>query len=365
MKKEIQLPQIELTMEKVQVIGWLVRVGDRIEIDQPILEIESQKGIVEVPSTESGVIRKFCVAAGDTIGEKALLCIVTDAADEPIGEIPAAPQNTIASSSTEMPSRVSVRSANGSSTRAAPAARKRAIELAIDLSTIAGSGPEGRVTLNDVEKAARNKLRARTDDNRLIPFTNARIALNAQMQKSLAEIPQFHVARQMNVSALLAKRAGITFTHRLVRAVAAALAQRPALRSTFERAGVHVQPVSVAIAISTPNGLFAPTLRDADQLSLERIAEKITDFRTRAQSGGLRQQEMEDGPFAISNLGMFGVDFFHAFVFSGQTAVLGVGRAVNGLAWMTLGVDHRVVDGADAAQFLETLQAEIRNKGDE
>jgi pyruvate dehydrogenase E2 component (dihydrolipoamide acetyltransferase) len=365
MIKEIQLPQIDLTAEKVQVIGWLVRVGDRIGIDQPILEIESQKGIVEVTSTESGIIRKFCVAAGNTIGEKALLCIVTDDANEPIGEAPAAPQKMIESNSTETPSRVSVPSANAPVIRAAPAARRRAVELAVDLSTIAGSGPEGRVTVEDVERTTNNQLMAKTDDSRIIPATNARIALNAQMQKSLAEIPQFHVARQMDVSALVVKRAGITFTHRLVRAAAATLAKCPAVRSTFERVGVRVQPVSIAVAMSTPNGLFAPALRNADELPLERIAEKIADFRMRAQSGRLRQQEMENAPFAISNLGMFGVDFFHPFVFSGQTAVLGVGRAVNGVAWMTLGVDHRVVDGAEAAQFLDTLQTEFRNRGAE
>jgi pyruvate dehydrogenase E2 component (dihydrolipoamide acetyltransferase) len=361
MKKEIQLPQIELTMEKVQVIGWLVQIGDRIEIDQPILEIESQKGIVEVPSTQSGIIRNICVAAGDTIGEKALLCVVTDDADEPIGELLAAPQNNTEASSTEKPNRVSVRTADGEATRATPASRKRARELTIDLSTIAGSGPEGRITVEDVEQAARDERKTRTDDNQLIPLTSARIALNAQMETSLAEIPQFHLARHMDVMALVVKRAGITFTHRLVRAVAAALAKHPALRSTINGAAIRVEPVSVAVAINSPNGLFAPAVRNADELPLERIAETVTDFRTRAESGRLRQQEMNDAPFAISNLGMFGVDFFHAFVFSGQTAVLGVGREVNGLAWMTLAVDHRVVDGAEAARFLETLQTEFRN----
>jgi pyruvate dehydrogenase E2 component (dihydrolipoamide acetyltransferase) len=362
MKKEIHLPQVELTMEKVQVIGWLVRVGDRIEIDQPILEIESQKGIIEVESTQAGILRKLHVAAGDAIGEKTLLCVVTDDANEPIGESPAPLQKT--SESTENPIRVSAPSAGGNTTRAAPAARKRAKELGINLATFVGSGPDGRITVEDVERTARGGKSGK-EDGELIPLSSARIALNAQMQKSLAEIPQFHIARQMRVKSLIEKRSGITFTHRLVRAVAATLAKHPALRSTMDGQALRVQPVSIAIAIETPNGLFAPALRKADELSLDRIAEIMTDFRTRAQDGRLRQQEMQDAAFAISNLGMFGVDFFHAFVFHGQTAVLGVGQTVKGVAWMTLAGDHRIVDGAEAAHFLETLQTELGDGGPE
>ena len=125
-----------------------------------------------------------------------------------------------------------------------------------------------------MELAANNKRSAPTDQTQLIPFTNARFALNAQMQKSLAEIPQFHIARRMDVTALSEKPPGITFTHRLVRASAASLTKFPSLRSTIDGAALRVQPVSVAVAISTPNGLFAPALRNADELSLEHIAEK-------------------------------------------------------------------------------------------
>ena len=191
------------------------------------------------------------------------------------------------------------------------------------------------------------------------PLPALRIALNAQMLKSLAEIPQIHVTRQMDISSLTIKAEGITFTHRLVRAAAAALVKHPALRTIIEGNRVKTEPVSVAVAMDTPHGLVAPVVRGAENLSLNQIGEMIRDFRARAELNALRGEELRNGPFAITNLGMFGVDLFSAFVFHGQTAVLAVGRAADGKAWFNLAVDHRVVDGAEAARFLETLQKEI------
>jgi pyruvate dehydrogenase E2 component (dihydrolipoamide acetyltransferase) len=185
------------------------------------------------------------------------------------------------------------------------------------------------------------------------------MALIAQMQKSRAEIPQFHVARRLEVAPLMTKTDGITLTHRLVRAAAAALVRHQALRTVIEGDRVKVEPISVAIALDTPRGLVAPVVRKADTLSLDEISRRTKELRSRAEAGTLRREELNEAPFAISNLGMLGVDFFQPFVFHGQTAVLAVGRAVDSHAWFCLAADHRVVDGAEAARFLETLQQEI------
>ncbi len=336
MQKNIHLPQIELTMESVQVVAWLVQVGDRVVPDQPILEIESQKGTVEVPTAEAGYVRKLCVNNGDTIAEKALLCVLTDSSDEPLSEL-----------------------IDASAVKAVPAARKLARDLGVDLATIKGSGPDGRILVEDVEKRRASNTSHDDKDPGWQTLSPTRLALIAQMKSSLAEIPQFHVARRIGVQPFSIKVEGITFTHRLVVAVAAALVKHPALSTTLVGDRTKVQPVSVAVAMDTPRGLVAPAVRSADKLSLQQVAATIRELRTRAENGTLKREELIDAPFAVSNLGMLDIDFFSPFVFSGQTAVLAVGKVLEHHAWFNLAVDHRVVDGAEAARFLQTLSQVI------
>src|ERR1051326_4473234 len=159
MQKNVLLPQVEVTMESVQVVGWLVKVGDQVKADQPILEVESQKGVVEVPSPEAGIVRKLCVNKGDTIGEKALLCVLTDTAEEQISDDVAA---LLRSTKAEKEGLALHRSAatptdavEVGSIKAAPAARKLAKDLGVDLASIKGTGPGGRITAEDVQAAGK------------------------------------------------------------------------------------------------------------------------------------------------------------------------------------------------------------------
>ena len=351
MQKNIQLPQVELTMDNVTVVGWLIKVGDRVEPDQNVLEVESQKGVVEVPTPEGGIVRKLCVVKGDEIAEKALICILTNTVEETFEEkvgraSSLSPAREMAGS--KAVDRQDACPTLGQPVKAAPAARKLAKDRGIELATVPGTGPGGRITVADVEGAS--------GDGKL---SGARLALIAQMQKALTEIPQFNLTRQLDVTPLMCKAAGITFTHRLVKAVGGALAVHPALRTIINGDRVREAAVSVAVAIDSTHGLVAPAIRDADQLTVEQIAERLNDLRERAAAGQVKREELIDTPFAITNLGMLGVDIFTPFVFHGQTAVLAIGRAVEGKAWFTLAADHRVVDGAEGARFLETLQQQI------
>ncbi|MEX0643133.1 MAG: dihydrolipoamide acetyltransferase family protein [Pirellulales bacterium] len=364
MQREVLLPQVELTMESALVAKWLVRPGDQVRAEQPILEVETQKATSEIPSPAAGYVRQLCVEEGQSVGEKALLCILTDTADEPFRVSTA----TAGLSGTKLPepgpSRVADTEAEAGLVKASPAARRTARELNIDLSALRGTGPGGRVTEQDVRAAATADTGTKASNEAWSPIPATRLALIAQMQKSLAEIPQIQVRRRLDVTSLLANKDGITFTHRLARAVAAALSRHPSLRTTIDANRVRVEPVSVAIAMDSPHGLIAPVVRNADQLSLRQLSEAVQELRAKADANALHRADLTNAPFAISNLGMFGVDQFDAFVFHGQTAVLSVGRAADDradgkLAWFSLAVDHRVVDGAEAARFLETLQAEI------
>ena len=342
-------------MESAVIAKWLVAVGDRVTAEQPLLEVETQKATTDVPSPAAGYVRKLCVKEGETVGEKSLLCILTDGPDEPVGG---------AAATVSAPGPI----------KASPAARRLAKELGVDLSTVKGTGPQGRVTEDDVRSVSAKAPATATAAPSAAAEASAgwttlprtRLALIAQMLRSVTEIPQIHLRRQFDVTPLTAKAEGVTFTHRLVVAVAAALRVHPALRTSIDSEKVKVQPVNVAIAVDSAHGLVAPVVRNADELSLQQVAAAMKDFRERAQTNALRRDELVgDAPFAISNLGMLGVDQFDALVFHGQTAVLSVGKSIDAtgaagkLAWIGLAVDHRVVDGAEAARFLQTLQAEI------
>jgi pyruvate dehydrogenase E2 component (dihydrolipoamide acetyltransferase) len=364
MQREVLLPQVELTMESIVISKWLVRAGDRVNAQQPILEVETQKATSEVPSPASGYVRQLCVTEGQTVGAKALLCILTDKADEPIQSSGTKASPTRAVESRQASSHLAGSAADAGFVKASPAARRVARELNVDLSLLKGTGPEGRITEADVSAAASAGVNATTSAETWSPLPTMRLALIAQMQKSLAQIPQIHVRRRLDVTPLLANEDGVTFTHRLAKSVAATLARHPALRTVFDSNRVRVAPVCVAIAMDSAHGLVAPVVRNADQLSVPQISAAITELRAKANANALNRSELSDAPFAISNLGMLGVDQFDAFVFHGQTAVLSVGRATEDdaghhLAWFGLAVDHRVVDGAAAARFLEALQSEI------
>ena len=342
----------------------LVSVGDHVTIDQPLVEVETQKAVSEVPSPDAGIVRQLFVAAGDIIDEKALLCILTDSADEAFEAPGSAPVASATVAVIEEPASASV----GGIVPAAPAARKLAKELGVDLTRLTGTGPNGRVTVKDVQQAASASVKPATPAVASTPeqwtqLAPSRLALIAQMQKSLAEIPQIHLARQFNVTPLLAGE-GYTFTQRLIVAAAAALSAHAALRTVIRGNEIQAQPVSVAVAMDTPHGLMAPVVRNACSLCLDDVAATLKGFRQKADGNALRREELIDGPFAITNLGMYGVDTFSPFVFHGQTAVLAIGRATDcagggKAAWFNLAVDHRVVDGAEAARFLDTLQKEI------
>jgi pyruvate/2-oxoglutarate dehydrogenase complex dihydrolipoamide acyltransferase (E2) component len=336
MQTLVPLPQLELTMENVRVVAVLIQVDERVAADQPLIEVETAKAVQAVLSPKPGFVRKVFVQVNDQLREKALICVLTDTVGEAYQD-------------------AGVPESRASDIKAAPAARKLARDLGIDLSTITGAGPGGRITVEDVQKAGSSNA----PDSELQAIPPARQALIAQMQRSLAEIPQFHAARRMDVRPLLAKTKGITFTTRLARCLAVALSGHPKLRTTIVNDKFRVAPVSIAIAMQTRHGLAAPALRLAQLESLEGAARALGDLRVKAEAGTLRGEDLADAPFAVSNLGMFQVDFFNAFVFHGQTAVLAIGRAIDGMSWFNLAADHRVVDGVEAARFLQTLQEEI------
>lgn len=394
MKYDVLLPQVELNMESVAVVRWLAAVGDYVKAEQPILEVETQKAVTEVPSPRDGYLRVTHVKAGDEIKEKSLLATLTDAAEEalaPQAAVNEAAPELVRAESCSLSSAVeasrTLKQYERYPVRATPLARKIARELGVDIRRVTGRGPAGRVRHADVKAFKETQVRApvavpmssaRTafaetsvvekvsaaSSGAWTPIDPARLALIEQMQRAITRIPQINLVRQMDVTQLSIKKEGVTFTHRLIVALARALTRHPSLRTVTDGTRIMTMPVSVAVAMDTPHGLLAPVIRAADSLSLMQVVATLNGLRQKAKDGLLRRSDFVDGPFALTNLGMYSVDQFDPLIFDGQTAVLAVGRATEAaagrrVAWFTLAADHRVVDGAEAARFMQSMQEEV------
>ncbi len=371
MARTFLLPNVELNMEGVTVAAVAIRPGDRIEVGQIVATVETQKATVDIPAEEAGFVHEVFVKAGQEVGEKAP---VYSYADAPSGAAtPAdAPRSAPRVAETPAPAAVVAGDVAGK-VRAAPAARRLAKEQAIDLGDVPATGPNGRITSHDVRafaaarpatapSAVPSGAAAAADDWRPIPPLRA--GLVAQMEAAARTIPLFSLNRLVDVTPLARREEGITLTHRLIACLGAALEAHPTLLTTIDGGRIRTEEVAVAVAMDSRAGLVAPAVRQPQRLTLLEISATVKLLKARADAGQLQRADLERAPFALSNLGMYGVDQFQPSVFAGQCAVLGTGRAVDGaggrkVAWFTLACDHRAVDGAEAARFLQTLQDRI------
>jgi pyruvate dehydrogenase E2 component (dihydrolipoamide acetyltransferase) len=368
MQKIIKLPQVALNLENAVVIEISAVIGEMLRKDDLLLTIETQKATEELPCGESGYLRALLVNEGDEVNAEDTLAVLTDELDENF-EIPPS-KEPVRAARVETEGEENRRESESprvdnrdQTVRAAPAARRRAREIGVNIRDVRGSGPAGRITVADVEAhevtSGQQAGTARPEGEAL---TTGRRALIEQMVAGNHEIPQFSVAKALDVSEIADGPEGTTFTSRLIYYVGRALAKHEALRSYLKGDRLVVGPIAVAVVMDTRYGLIAPVVRSADQNSHEATAKQLAEFRRRGDQHQLSSNDLKEGLFAVSNLGMLGVDLFTPLVFAGQTAVLAVGRMVSGRngrpsAWVTLAADHRVVDGAEAARFLRTLES--------
>jgi len=367
------LPNVELNMEGVTVPAVHIKPGDRVEAGQIVATVETQKATVDIAAEEAGFVQEVFVKPGQEVGEKAP---VYSYADSPPGSSAAPAGAPAAAQATASPA-VSAGDVPGK-VRAAPAARRLAKERAIDLGDVPATGPNGRITSCDVRAFAVARPTAAIGQTSAVgpatsaagvaegfrPFPPLRAGLVAQMELAARTIPLFSLCRLVDVTPLARKEKGITLTHRLIACLGQALEAHPALLTTIDGGRIRAEEVAVAVAMDSLAGLVAPAVRQPQRRTLLEISATVKLLKARADAGQLQRADLERAPFALSNLGMYGVDQFQPSVFAGQCAVLGTGRATDSaagrkVAWFTLACDHRAVDGAEAARFLETLQDRI------
>ena len=377
-----EIPKVGLVMEAVRVVRWLKNVGDAVAAGEPLLEVETEKSVVEIEAAATGHLTQILVQVDQqaTVGDQ----VAWIESAEPRGSVTtaAAPGTVDPEAVAATPSTAAIPRRDEERIRSTPVARKLAAERGIDLHGINGTGPGGRVQLDDVQRAIDAPRAAGAAAQPLSPM---RRALARAMTLSNATIPQFTVARSVDWTELLASRREfarrLSVNDFLLQAIARTLIEFPALNATFsgdpESADACIVPASgahIGLAIAVDNGLLVPVIHDVERLGLAEIARRRLDCVERGLKGRLKREEVEGATFSISNLGADGPDRFAAIINPPQSAILAVGRqrdcvvardgaiVVRPMSDLTLTVDHRVADGRLASQFLARLVAILEGR---
>jgi len=410
MSIEFKLPELGENIESGDVVNLLVREGEQIEGNQSVVELETDKAVIEVPCPHAGKVEKIHVGKGDTvkIGQP-LLTIDAAAEPEPAPaaaapapeETPAAPAAPSQPAPAPTPTPTPAPPVDGP-IPAGPAARRLARELGIDIGRVAGSGARGRITIEDVQAAGSGAAGISTapaapigqpvtppgtpgSDNwgsvRVEKMSKIRRTIAAQMVKSATTIPHVTNFDDADVTVLDEMRKSIpkgylgadiklTAMPFVMKAVAAALRQHPLLNASIDDENeqiVYREYVNLGIAVDTPRGLVVPAMRNVDRMTIAQIAAGLTDLAAKARNVSFAIEDLRGGTFTISNLGAVGGAYSTPIINHPEVAILLLGRsrwmpvAGNGsvetrlMMPLSLSYDHRIVDGATAARFLNQV----------
>ena len=392
MATEIALPQWGMEMQDGTVVKWLKNEGDPVEQGEPLVEIETAKLTTEMESTASGVLAHILVDVGETVPVRAVLAIVAAP-----GEAVPRPQRAdppSATSAATAPTQVARppagRPSDGRpSAQVTPVARRLAKEHGVDLDTVQGTGPRGRITDADVRSAIEGEPATATAPDvgvpvaKVVPLSGLRGAIARRMHQSAQSAAGVTLTTEADVTDLVSLQRRLVAewrTHRLrpmetelvVKAVARALKGHPRLNAVLVDNEVReLSEVNVGVAIALPEGLVVPVVRNADQTSLLETARAVRNVASKSRAGGLSPQETMGGTFTITALGALDIDAFTPIINPPQVAILGVGRtvekpaahkgevALRSMMHLSLTFDHRAMDGAPAAEFLRAVKRSL------
>jgi pyruvate dehydrogenase E2 component (dihydrolipoamide acetyltransferase) len=375
---DFRMPDIGEGLTEAEIVQWHVTVGDTVDVDQIIVEVETAKTVVEIPSPYSGVITGIVSQPGDTV-EVGDVLFTIGAADGVAPETADA-QHGAGDSGQAMADRGQRTGDSGprtegegdpvSSVKAMPLVRRLAAERGIDLATISGSGPGGAITRSDVESAEQ----APPIDGELIPLSATRRAIAEHMSRSWREIPHVTVQADIRAESLLGemKSSGNALEACVARRLLPVLADFPDFNAAFSDAGVvHRTRRDLGFAVDTEAGLMVVVVRDADSKDAANLSAEFTDLATRAMNRTIGLNEISGQSFTISNIGALGGGHGTPIIPIGTTAILSIGRAtqqpvvedgaltIGTVAPIDLSYDHRVVDGGLGQRFLAATVAAL------
>ena len=389
MAVEVVMPKFGLTMTEGTIQQWFKSEGDTIKNGEALFEVETEKVLYEVEAPADGTVAKLLYGIEAVVGVGLPVAIIAEAGEE-AAEVAARYADAAAAPAAAPPEPAPVAAAAAPAAPAekrgrvpvTPAARKLAKEHGIDLSGVAGTGPRGRITREDVQKiidsggqAAPSPAPAATPAAAAdIPLRGMRKVIAERMHQSLQGSAQLTISTEVDVTQLIDRRQevrqefNVTYTDFIVQACAHALKQHPRMNAALEGDIIRANTdIHVGLAVALDEGLIVPVVRDADKKSLKDIAAEAKTLAEKARASQLKLEEVSGGTFTVSNLGMYGVDAFTPIINAPQSGILGVGRIVEkpviyrgevtrrSMMVLSLTFDHRVIDGAPAGAFLQTV----------
>ncbi len=412
---EILMPALSPTMTEGNLAKWNVKEGDKIKSGQVIAEIETDKATMEVEAVDAGIIGKIIVSAGtENVKVNELIALLLEDGEDKKALDGYVVKNSGAASSAaakeekkeekKEEAKASVtaaaesRAINSESSRifASPLAKRIATNEGVQIAQISGSGPHGRVIRADVEAfiasggTAKGVIRRNNQETTAIPNNNMRKVIAKRLSESKQTVPHFYLSVDIELDRLLdlrkqlndaaefaAKKQGkdakpaykLSVNDLIIKSVALALRDVPAANASWTDAAIlQYNNIDISVAVAIDGGLITPIVKNADQKSVTAISAEMKDLAARAKSGKLQPEEFQGGGFSISNLGMYGINHFSAIINPPQGCILAIGAggekvvAKNGkmeianVMTVTLSVDHRVVDGAVGAEFMQAFK---------
>lgn len=386
------------TMEEGRLVSWKKQEGDTVKAGEVLAEVETDKAVMDLVARADGVLRKIVVREGATVPVSAVVAVI-GAADEKIEGIegtkgvedrhgattPSTPPVPSAPSAPSIPSVPSIPSPASTRLRASPLARRLAAEKGVDLSRISGSGPDGRIIKRDIEKAVASVVSVPSafTPARDVPLTQIRKTIAKRLAQSIGPVPHFYLTIEIDMERAWEARAAlkamgeqftVSFNDIVMKATALALRQHPACNAWWMEDHIRYHgEVHLGMAVAVEDGLITPVIRNADRKGIAEIAAESRQLAEKARARRLTPEEYTGATFSVSNLGMFDIDEFTAVINPPEAGILAIGRIAQKPAVsegrleprrmmrVTMSCDHRVIDGATGAQFLQTLKRMLEN----
>jgi len=383
-------PKLDEAMRSGKIVRWLKNEGDRVEKGETILEIETEKTAFEIEAETSGILSKVMVKAGDEVPVGATIAFIL----KPGEEAPEVPEPVIVNTKKKTPTEEPKVAKEPGEIKASPLARNIAKEHNIDLSMVTGTGPGGRITKEDVLQAIEEAKTVAAPltgteptigEEEIVPLSSMREVIAQRMMESF-QTPHFYLSVEVDTQELgktrnllipiVESKTGIrlTLTDLIIKITAKSLGDNPSLNCSYVDGGVKLfKRIDIGLVTAVEGGLVVPVIRQADKKSLVEITQARAELVQKARERALSKEEMKGSTFTISNMGMFEIDQFSAIIQPPEAAILAVGRItdkavvrngeilVRPMMTLTLSIDHRVLDGAMGAKFLQSLKHYLEN----
>ena len=416
MASKVIMPKLSPTMEEGQIARWLKKEGDKVSMGEPLAEIDTDKATMEMQALANGVLRKIIINEGESAPLGNLIAVIGEPDEDisallneapakpstppPAAATPPAEPEPVAAAPAETNGHAKTAPAESGRMIVSPLAARMAAEAGIDLRSLQGSGPNGRIIKRDIE-AALSKPQAAppvgkaetfqyqpaavatASAYRDEPATEIRRTIARRLVTSIGPVPHFFLTSEIEMDRAVEMRKGInaldpdlkiSINDIIIKVVANALIQHQSVNASFQDKFVrYYEHADIGVAVAIEDGLITPVIRAADQKTLSQIAGEVRELAERARSKKLKPEEYTGATFSVSNLGMFGIDEFTAVINPPEGGILAIGAVtakpvvrdnevvIRQMMRVTMSCDHRVIDGATGAKFLQTVKKILEN----